>query len=299
MGKIIAIGGGEISRAETLKIDRPLGSFHPKYNFKYEVNYGYLPGTASGDGEEIDAYILGIDKPLNDFTGKCIAVIHRLNDDDDKLIVIPEDIDNMSDKKISQATAFQEKFFKSKVIRFSLKNPKPADELLKCFNNKGKVIKSKTRKFLHTQPLKVWHGVSNVWLVNKKGQILCSKRASNLSGNPGKWQTYFGGHVKVGDSFIKTAHRELGEEIGVWLDEKKFHLIEVGKRQKFRHIFKSYAIKFASSIKSLNFQDGEIVKVKFFNFNDYIKAKEMFPEKWCNGIRAKQYKKILKVLSIA
>lgn len=66
---------GKIVKA---KIDRLLGSSHPKHGFIYPVNYGYIPNTVSGDGEELDAYILGTNLPLSDFEGKCIAIIHRL-----------------------------------------------------------------------------------------------------------------------------------------------------------------------------------------------------------------------------
>ena len=79
-----------LNKIVSVKIDRPLGSKHPKYGFVYPVNYGYIPNTVSGDGEELDAYILGIDEPIENFTGKCIAIIHRTNDDDDKLIIAPE-----------------------------------------------------------------------------------------------------------------------------------------------------------------------------------------------------------------
>ena len=42
-------------------VDRPLGSFHPKYNdIYYSVNYGYIPGAIAPDGEEQDAYIFGV-----------------------------------------------------------------------------------------------------------------------------------------------------------------------------------------------------------------------------------------------
>ena len=68
---------GKIVKA---KIDRPLGSSHPKHGFIYPVNYGYIPNTVPGDGAELDAYILGTNLPLSDFEGKCIAIIHRLND---------------------------------------------------------------------------------------------------------------------------------------------------------------------------------------------------------------------------
>ena len=73
-----------------IKIDRPLGSKHPKHGFIYPVNYGYVPNTISGDGEELDCYVLGIHEPIETFKGKCIAIIHRLNDNDDKLIIAPE-----------------------------------------------------------------------------------------------------------------------------------------------------------------------------------------------------------------
>ena len=79
-----------IGQTLTIHIDRPLGSCHPEHGFFYSLNYGYLPGVMSGDGEELDAYVLGIFETLDTFTGVCIAVIHRLEDDDDKLILVPE-----------------------------------------------------------------------------------------------------------------------------------------------------------------------------------------------------------------
>ena len=99
-----------------VKIDRPLGSKHPKFNFIYNVNYGYIPNTQSGDGEEIDAYVLGIDTPISEFEGKCIAIIQRTDDNDDKLIVVPSEI-FLSNEEIEKQTYFQEKWFEHKIIR--------------------------------------------------------------------------------------------------------------------------------------------------------------------------------------
>lgn len=100
----------------TVKMDRPLGSKHPKHGFIYPVNYGFIPGTTSGDGEELDAYVLGEHKPLEEFTGVVIAIIHRLDDDDDKLVVMREGR-NYTDDQIRALTEFQEKFFKSQILR--------------------------------------------------------------------------------------------------------------------------------------------------------------------------------------
>lgn len=105
-----------IGKIVNVKIDRKLNTLHPKHGFKYEVNYGYIPNTVSGDGEELDAYVLGVNEPIDSFIGKCIAVIHRTNDDDDKLIVVPEGKE-FSDEEMRKFTNFQEKYFESEIIR--------------------------------------------------------------------------------------------------------------------------------------------------------------------------------------
>jgi len=97
-------------------IDRPLGSKHPKHDFIYEANYGHIPNTKSPDNEELDAYYLGIEKPIKKAKGLCIAIIHRTNDNDDKLIVVPKGI-KLSDEEIEKQTKFQEKWFKHIIIR--------------------------------------------------------------------------------------------------------------------------------------------------------------------------------------
>lgn len=106
-----------IGKEVEIRIDRPIHSKHPKHGFVYEVNYGFVPGTKAPDGEDVDAYLLGINESVETYTGKCIAVIHRLNDADDKLIVIPVSVDDMSDEDIRKATHFQEQFFTSEIIR--------------------------------------------------------------------------------------------------------------------------------------------------------------------------------------
>ena len=108
-----------LNKIITVKVDRPMGSRHPRHGFIYPVNYGYIPETISGDGEELDAYILGIYEPLETFTGKCIAIIHRTNDNDDKLIVVPENL-TFTNNEIRVLTDFQERFFDSEIIRDKL-----------------------------------------------------------------------------------------------------------------------------------------------------------------------------------
>ena len=109
-----------LNKIVTAKIDRPLGSKHSEKYPKhiYPLDYGYIPNTISSDGRELDCYILGVYEPITNFTGECIAIIHRINDNDDKLILAPEG-KNFSDDAIIALTEFQERFFKIKIIRKS------------------------------------------------------------------------------------------------------------------------------------------------------------------------------------
>ncbi len=97
-------------------VDRPLGSQHPQWGFIYPVNYGFVPRQPAPDGESLDVYILGVFEPLAGFTGRCIAVLHRLDDQDDKLILVPEG-KHYTDEQIMALVEFQERFFESVIIR--------------------------------------------------------------------------------------------------------------------------------------------------------------------------------------
>ena len=97
-------------------VDRPLGSHHPNYeDLIYPINYGYVEGIIAPDGEEQDAYILGINNPVNEYTGKIIAIVHRLDDVEDKWVVAPETASYTKEEIIKQIE-FQEKFFKYEII---------------------------------------------------------------------------------------------------------------------------------------------------------------------------------------
>lgn len=104
-----------IGKTVQVIIDRPLGSFHPKHkDLCYKVNYGYVPDIIGGDGEEQDAYILGVDTPIKEFSGTVIAIIHRLDDVENKWVVAPDGM-SFTEEEIFQAVKFQEQYFKIKI----------------------------------------------------------------------------------------------------------------------------------------------------------------------------------------
>lgn len=105
-----------IGEIVTVTVDRPLGSYHPEHHdMYYPVNYGYIEGIMAPDGEEQDAYILGVDVPVEEFIGRVIAVIHRFNDVEEKWVVAPEGVSFTKDE-IAEQVRFQEQYFHTEII---------------------------------------------------------------------------------------------------------------------------------------------------------------------------------------
>ncbi len=110
------LGDSAIGKMVTVTVDRPLGSYHPKYkNMCYPINYGYVKGIIAADGKEQDAYILGVKEAVAEFTGKIIAVVHRFDDVEEKWVVVPEHM-SFSREEIQKQVQFQEKFFQSEIV---------------------------------------------------------------------------------------------------------------------------------------------------------------------------------------
>ena len=104
-----------LGKIVTVTVDRPLGTYHPNHkDIYYSVNYGYIEGIMAPDGEEQDAYILGVNEPVEQFTGKVIAIIHRFNDVEEKWVVAPED-KSYTKEEILEAVKFQEQYFESEI----------------------------------------------------------------------------------------------------------------------------------------------------------------------------------------
>ena len=113
----------------TVCIDRPLGSAHPDFaNHIYPVNYGFIPNVFAPDGEEQDAYVLGVDVPLRSFCGERIAVIYREDDVETKWVVVPAGM-RLCAEQIMEQVLFQERFFHSRVVLCSEQNGERKKEL--------------------------------------------------------------------------------------------------------------------------------------------------------------------------
>lgn len=101
-----------LGKMVTIGIDRPIGYVHHKGDktLVYPINYGYIPGVLGGDEEELDVFLVGVDEPVSEFTGRIIGIAYRADDVEDKLVMAPEGMD-FTAEQIARAVQFQEKYY--------------------------------------------------------------------------------------------------------------------------------------------------------------------------------------------
>lgn len=187
-----------------IKIDRPMGSIHPKCkDICYPVNYGYIPDTVAGDGEEQDVYLLGVDHPVEKYTARVIAVVERADDHEDKLVAAPDGM-IFSRRQIRSAVRFQEKYFQSKVI---LDPQRPVVTFYR-----GNNLAPKT-----TMPT---HLGANA-IITCNGKLLLEKRRDSDT-----WGLV-GGGVKNAETALQAIVREIHEELGWRILPDKFEKLAV------------------------------------------------------------------------
>ena len=105
-----------LGQTVTIVIDRPVGYVHRKDGgtLVYPINYGYIPGALGGDGEELDVYLVGVDAPVSEFTGRIIGMALRADDVEDKLIMAPEGT-TITAQEMACAVQFQERYYHTTV----------------------------------------------------------------------------------------------------------------------------------------------------------------------------------------
>lgn len=157
------------------------------------------------------------------------------------------------------------------------------DELLQCFNEDGTPTEGRPRSEVKKQPERWWYGCSTIWVTNSRGEILCSRRALSCPGNPGKWQTCFGGHLPAGITFAQNACKELAEELGTSCNESSLVFLRRTINEKYKKIEEQFAIQLEIAPEECAFPDGEVTETRWMTFQEARQQKELYPTLWTNG----------------
>lgn len=143
-------------------------------------------------------------------------------------------------------------------------------ELLLTVNGLNNPIKPRFRDDIHANGY--WHRTTHIWVINDKQQVLCQKRSLLKDTNPGKWESFFGGHLTPGQDYLEGAIKELKEELGIDLQKDNFHFFQIYKCISDKEFQGIYYIEWNGVIDNLILEKEEIDQVKWFNISELIEV---------------------------
>lgn len=138
-------------------------------------------------------------------------------------------------------------------------------ELLFTVDELNNPIDPKSRDEVHKKGY--WHRTTHIWVINKKQQVLCQKRSLLKDTNPGKWESFFGGHLAPEQEYLDGAFQELKEELGIDASQDKFHLFQIHKCESDNEFQGIYYIEWNGDIKNLKLEKEEVDQVKWFEIS--------------------------------
>jgi isopentenyl-diphosphate Delta-isomerase len=158
------------------------------------------------------------------------------------------------------------------------------DELLDIVDeNNNSLGISKPRNIVH-QEMKDWHRATSIWVINENKEVLCQKRSLEVEGCPGRWQSYFGGHLVSGESYEQNAIRELEEELGLKIKTIDLKFIEDRPSESGKTWLRIYVFYYKKDQK-FDPQSKEVNELKWM---DLSALKKMFQERqFCNRVNEK------------
>ncbi len=155
-------------------------------------------------------------------------------------------------------------------------------------NNKLLDLK-KSRKEVHAT-MRYWHRATHIWIVNDNNQVLCQQRSFTKDANPGKWQSFFGGHLKADQTYLNNAAEELSEELGLSIKQDELISVHILKSDRAKHFGQVFVLRWSGDIKHLHFKDSEVASVRWMTL-DQIRA-QINEGLFCNNIDPKVEKLI-------
>lgn len=136
-------------------------------------------------------------------------------------------------------------------------------ELLFIVDADNNPLQPQERNVAHKNGL--WDRTTGIWVINRKGQILCQKRSLKKDVKPGFWEAFFGGHLSPNEEYIHNAVQECNEELGIKIIQNDLIPYKVFKSDKpthkeFQHVFALLSNKESSEF---HFEKEEIDQLKW------------------------------------
>ena len=142
---------------------------------------------------------------------------------------------------------------------------------------------SKLRSLVHSNGL--WHRTVHIYFfdrIDNTVKFLVHLRAKTKDLDPNRWDTRFGGHIKVGEELEQAVVDEVKEEVGLDIEISDLIEGEWRKRKKYpnNEFTKVYYLEFKKNIKNLSFDDEEVQRVRWLSANQIEKSMKKEPNMW-------------------
>lgn len=140
------------------------------------------------------------------------------------------------------------------------------EELLFAVDENNNPIEPISREKAHKNG--IWHRISDIWIINKKKQVLVQKRSALKDTNPGKWEAFVGGHVAAYEEYIDNAVKELKEELDLLIDKNQLHFVTINKDEPTKHFKGVFYTKWEDDSKEIILEKEEIDDIKWIAISD-------------------------------
>jgi isopentenyl-diphosphate Delta-isomerase len=150
-----------------------------------------------------------------------------------------------------------------------------ADELIDIYNENNKFLRKKLKSKAHREGL--WHRSAQIWIYNKKGQLLVQLRAKDKALFPDTWDISVAGHVSSGEEPINTAIKEIKEEIELNIKKTDLEFVKIRKNSmKYKDLVNNehgyvYLLDYEGNIKDLRLQKEEVQEIRFLDIDQVEK----------------------------
>ena len=137
---------------------------------------------------------------------------------------------------------------------------------------------------------KAWCRSTNVFVLNKNGEVLCHQRSLNKERMPGVWVTHLGGHVALGETPEGNVVKELEEEANISLPLSEvirwstMPVAETSRMKDVRLWMHNFVALFDGDPATVRPQPGEVEKFEWLSLEEILRAEAAAPHLWNAGI---------------
>lgn len=151
-------------------------------------------------------------------------------------------------------------------------------ELLFTVDEENNPIEPDTRENVHRYGK--WHRNCHIWIVNKNQEILCQQRSFSKLNTPGRWESFFGGHVPAEVGYLDNALIELKEELGLEINKNQLKEMFLYKREDGKEFEMVYKLEWSGDLSILKLEADEVEQVRWIDLPELKRQMSINPAEW-------------------